>query len=172
MSNVLNEQKKQQVIALGRLGWSLRRIERRTGVRRETAATHLMAAGVPLRPPGGWGRHDPKPAIEVITDPASVQAPGTFVEDAAPAKPANGVTTDFGAEFDSAETGEPAPAAAPRQVPASPTAKSLSWGSRAAATPWPSGRIWWTPAVSQPDTEVSDASSGNFREAIHRKLAR
>jgi hypothetical protein len=27
MSNVLNEAKKQQVIALGRLGWPLRRIE-------------------------------------------------------------------------------------------------------------------------------------------------
>ena len=113
MSNVLNEEKKQQVIALGRLGWSLRRIERRTGVRRETAATYLKAAGVPLRSPGGWGRHDPKPAIEVVTDPASVQAPGTFVEDAAPAKPANEVTTDFGAEFDSAETGEPKPGRSP-----------------------------------------------------------
>jgi hypothetical protein len=63
----LNEEKKQQVIALGRLGWSLRRIEGRTGVRRETAATYLKAAGVPLRPPGGWGRHGPKPAIEVTT---------------------------------------------------------------------------------------------------------
>ena len=38
MSNVLNEEKKQQVIALGRLGWTLRRIEQETGVRRETAA--------------------------------------------------------------------------------------------------------------------------------------
>jgi hypothetical protein len=37
MSNVLSEEKQQQVIALGRLGWSLRRIERETGVRRETA---------------------------------------------------------------------------------------------------------------------------------------
>jgi hypothetical protein len=34
----LNEEKKQQVIALGRLGWSLRRIQKNTGVRRETAA--------------------------------------------------------------------------------------------------------------------------------------
>jgi hypothetical protein len=39
MSNVLSEEKKQQVIALGRLGWSLRRIRRATGTRRETAAT-------------------------------------------------------------------------------------------------------------------------------------
>jgi hypothetical protein len=38
MGNVLNEDKKQQVLALGRLGWSLRRIEQATGVRRETAS--------------------------------------------------------------------------------------------------------------------------------------
>jgi hypothetical protein len=42
----LNEEKKQQVIALGRLGWSLRRIQRAIGVRRETAATYLKAAGI------------------------------------------------------------------------------------------------------------------------------
>ncbi len=36
MSNVLDETKQQQVIGLGRLGWSLRRIEAATGVRRET----------------------------------------------------------------------------------------------------------------------------------------
>jgi hypothetical protein len=41
MSNVLNEAKKQQVIALGRLGWPLRRIEQETGVRRETAEASL-----------------------------------------------------------------------------------------------------------------------------------
>jgi hypothetical protein len=52
VSNVLNEQKKQQVIALGRLGWSLRRIQRATGVRRETAAGYLKAAGIAFRPPG------------------------------------------------------------------------------------------------------------------------
>ena len=44
MSNVLSEEAKQQVIALGRLGWSLRRIERSTGVRRETAGAYLKAA--------------------------------------------------------------------------------------------------------------------------------
>jgi len=41
----LNEEKKQQVIALGRLGWSLRRIEEATGVRRETASSYLKEAG-------------------------------------------------------------------------------------------------------------------------------
>ena len=87
MSNVLNEEKRQQVIALGRLGWSLRRIERTAHIRRETVGAYLRAAGIPVRSPGGWGRTTPpKPANEVITDPA-------------PAKPANEVITDFGAEL-------------------------------------------------------------------------
>ncbi len=69
VSNVLSEEKKQQVIALGRLDWSLRRIQAATGVRRETAAGYLRAAGIALRLPGGWGRRAPaKPAIEVTTD--------------------------------------------------------------------------------------------------------
>ena len=52
MSNVLSEEKKQQVIALGKLGWALRRIEQATGVRRETAGAYLKAAGIAVRPPG------------------------------------------------------------------------------------------------------------------------
>jgi hypothetical protein len=68
VSNVLSEQNKQQVIALGRLGWSLRRIQRATGVRRETAAAYLKAAGIAFRPPGKWGRAPAKPANAVITD--------------------------------------------------------------------------------------------------------
>ena len=68
MANVLNEEKKQQVLALGRLGWSLRRIQQATHVRRETASTYLKAAGIAVRPPSGWGRHEAKPANEVITD--------------------------------------------------------------------------------------------------------
>ena len=55
MSNVLSEEKKQQVLALGQLGWSLRRIERRTGVRRETAGAYLKAAGIAVRGRGRWG---------------------------------------------------------------------------------------------------------------------
>ena len=68
MSNVLSEAKRQQVIALGRLGWPLRRIEQETGVRRETASGYLKAAGVGVRPPGAWGRRAPaKPANQVTT---------------------------------------------------------------------------------------------------------
>src|SRR2546425_13134199 len=83
MSNVLNEEKKQQVIALGRLGWTLRRIQQATGVRRETAGAYLKAAGIAVRPPGGWGRRAPaKPANKLITDSEE-------------SKPANEVITDF-----------------------------------------------------------------------------
>ncbi len=63
MSNVLSDDKRQQIIALGRLGWSLRRIEQATGVRRETASAYLKAAGISVRRPGGWGRAA-KPAIQ------------------------------------------------------------------------------------------------------------
>src|SRR5215470_13910907 len=68
MSNILSEEKKQQVIALGKLGWSLRRIEEATGVRRETASAYLRTAGVVVCLPG-WGRRAPaKPAIQVTPD--------------------------------------------------------------------------------------------------------
>lgn len=70
MSNVLSEEKRQQVLALGRLRWTLRRIEETTGVRRETASAYLKAAGIAVRPPGRWGHPPPsKPAKEVSTDP-------------------------------------------------------------------------------------------------------
>ncbi len=100
VSNVLNEEKRQQVIALGRLGWSLRRIQRATGVRRETAAGYLKAAGVTVRPPGRWGRQPPpKPANEVITDSAPTGSATEAIPEPAPAKPANAVITDFGADL-------------------------------------------------------------------------
>jgi hypothetical protein len=72
MSNVLGDNKQQQVLALGRLGWSLRRIEQATTVRRETASAYLKAAGIPVRERGGRPRvWPPKPATtsEVSTDP-------------------------------------------------------------------------------------------------------
>jgi transposase len=79
VSNVLSAEKQQQVIALGQLGWSLRRIEKATGIRRETAAGYLKAAGIAVRPAGRWGRSPAKPAIQVTTDPG----------DSPPSKPAN-----------------------------------------------------------------------------------
>ncbi len=44
MANILGDDQKQQILALGRLGWPLRRIEQATGVRRETASAYLKAA--------------------------------------------------------------------------------------------------------------------------------
>src|SRR6266571_8294123 len=83
--NVLSEEKKQQVIALGRLGWSLRRIQQATRIRRETAAGYLKAAGIAVRPPGGWGRRPPaKPAIEVTTDFGAESAGAPAPESASP----------------------------------------------------------------------------------------
>jgi len=86
MSNALSEERKQQVIALGKLGWPLRRIEEATGLRRETASAYLKAAGVVVRLPRFWGKRVPaKPANEVTPDPDS--------------KPAKEVTPDFNAAF-------------------------------------------------------------------------
>jgi len=80
MSNVLSEEKKQQIIALGRLGWTLRHIQRATGVRRETAGDYLRAAGIEPRSPGRWGRQLPaKPANEVTPDPGPVSKPAIEV---------------------------------------------------------------------------------------------
>src|ERR1700730_11946981 len=127
MSNVLSEAKKQQVIALGRLGWPLRRIEQETGVRRETAGAYLKAAGIGVRPPGGWGRRPPaKPANEngVTTGsdaakPANTVNPNPNLENlstkgkakARTAKPANenAVTTGFGVELSDSEHESPQP---------------------------------------------------------------
>ncbi len=97
MGNILNDEKKQQVLALGRLGWPLRRIESATGVRRETASGYLKAAGIALRPPGGGGRNPP--AVAGQAEPG-MEAPrrGDSDRRSSLSKPANGVTTDFGAE--------------------------------------------------------------------------
>ena len=75
MTNILSDAKTQQVIALGRLGWTLRRIEQVTGVRRETASAYLKAAGLAVRPPGRWGHPPANPAKGVSTDSDLALAP-------------------------------------------------------------------------------------------------
>ena len=86
MSNVLAEEKRQQVLALGRLGWSLRRIEAATGVRRETASNYLKAAGVAVRGRGRPPTRAAKPAIspEVSTDSSPAAAAGSGTSEAPP----------------------------------------------------------------------------------------
>ena len=58
MGNVLSETKRQQVIALGQLGWSLRRIEQESGVRRETAGGYERTSTLLTsnRPVEDWGK--------------------------------------------------------------------------------------------------------------------
>jgi transposase len=111
MSNVLSEQTKQQVIALGQLGWSLRRIQQETGVRRETASLYLKAAGIAVAPPGRRRQQPAKPAIPVTTgsstppNPKINPNPNPNSETSSnrgktnPAKPAIEVTTGFGVEL-------------------------------------------------------------------------
>ncbi len=170
MANVLSDEKKQQVIALGRLGWTLRRIQRTTGVRRETAAGYLKTAGIPVRPPG-WGRRTTsKPAKEVITDfgagkpalgvstePAPQEANPGPPPDPDLAKPANGVTTDSGLpqppEEATAQSGRP------------PVANQVIPGPGADPAPGPG------PAM--PPTRSPSASACEpYREVIELGLVR
>jgi hypothetical protein len=128
MANVLSDEKQQQVLALGRFGWSLRWIQKATGVHRETASIYLKIAGIPVRPPGGLGRQPALPDL-VGSTPEAAGVPSTDAgrgaEPGRP-KPANEVTTDFGAgkvAFPASVAllpPEPASAASPRSGPQKP----------------------------------------------------
>jgi hypothetical protein len=99
MSHVLSKEKREQVIALGRLGWSLRRIEQATGVRRETAGDYLRVAGIALRRPGGWGRQCPsKAAIDPITHSAGGDSKAAIevISDLLASKPGCGPSSNVG----------------------------------------------------------------------------
>lgn len=87
MANVLSPEKQEQIRALGRLGWSLRRIEEATGVRRETVGRYLRWAGIRVRRPRGRTLEAAKAASEVSTDPAAASAPSS--------KAASEVSTDL-----------------------------------------------------------------------------
>jgi len=99
VSNVLSDEKKQQIIALGRLGWTTRRIERETGIRRETISTYLKEAGVELRPPRGRTLSKPaSPSGEVTPDSEAAETAadhsGIDTELSKPASPDDQVTPD------------------------------------------------------------------------------
>jgi len=79
MSNVLEPHKQQEVLALGRLGWTLTRIGRATGVHRVTVGEYLRAAGIPIRPRGRPGEGPPKPTISRKVSTDSVAKPATAV---------------------------------------------------------------------------------------------
>jgi transposase len=183
MANVLSDDKKQQVLALGRLGWSLRRIEEATGVRRETASIYLKIVGIPVRPTGGWGR---RPALPELVrsiaeagvvpsadptrgaDPDRSKPANASPSDRPVAKPAKEVTTDLGAEKVAfpASVGllppEPASAASPESAPPKPANKVTT---DPAAEP---------PSVSAlpPKRSPSASACEPYREIIEVALAR
>ena len=66
----MDQQKQQQILGLGRLGWPVRRIAAATAVDRVTIRGYLRAAGIPVRGRGRPGEGPAKPAIssEVSTD--------------------------------------------------------------------------------------------------------
>jgi hypothetical protein len=77
MAKILSDAKKQEVLALARLGWTLRRIEAATDVRRETAGIYVKAAGLTVRPPGRWGHPPAPPTRPGATDPAPPATEGS-----------------------------------------------------------------------------------------------
>jgi len=186
VSNVLSEQKKQQIIALGRLRWTLRRIERETGVRRETAAAYLKAAGVALRPPGGWGRRPPaepangvipdsdpaEPANEVTTDSDPAKPANEVITDSDPAKPANEVITD-------SDPAKPANEVITDSDPAEPVCGVITDFSPAEpvseVTTGSGGQLLNQPAAEQepgPQRSPSASACEAFREAIEVGLSK
>jgi transposase len=122
VSNVLSEEQKQQVIALGRLGWSLRRIERETRIRRETISSYLKEAGVALRPPRGR-RIRAKPASltsGVTPDSMSVKP----ASDVAEVTPDSGGGTAGGSEAKP----EPKPGCSPSASTCEPYQEAIEVG--------------------------------------------
>ncbi len=56
MADVLDREKQPQILAPGKLEWTLRRIEQ------ETVSRYLKKAGIEVRAPGRWGHGDSKAA--------------------------------------------------------------------------------------------------------------
>jgi transposase len=80
MVNYLKMQKRQQVIALLELGWTYRRIERETGVRRETISRYdRIRQATPAKVFPGWaGGNGPERAEEASPDPNAAKVfPGS-----------------------------------------------------------------------------------------------
>jgi hypothetical protein len=69
MANNLGDDRKHQILALGRLGSPLRRIEQATGIRRETASAYLKAAGIAIL-------RAPPPPAATKTGHSGVHRPG------------------------------------------------------------------------------------------------
>src|ERR1039457_3463500 len=154
MANVLNEEKKQQVLALGRLGWSLRRIQQTTRIRRETASAYLKAAGIAVRPPSGWGRRAPKPANEVITDTGAAKPAIPVIPD--PLDPNLNVNPNPNININLNPNANP-----------NPNPENLSTKGKAKATSKPANEV-----ITDSELVTSPSACEPYREAIDLGLSR
>src|SRR5579862_1022800 len=168
MANVLSDEKKQQVIALGRLGWTLRRIQGATGVRRETAAGYLKAAGIPVRAPGWERRAGSKPATTVTTDFGAERPCPRAAVDLVPPEPTPESTFEPGAS--NPVKGVTADA----ELPPSPEEAPAPWGQPLAAELMITGPDTEpAPASVAPPTRSPSASACEpYRELIELRLSR
>ena len=154
MGNVLEKAKQEQVIALGRLGWSLRRIEAATGVRRETPGGYLRSAGIMIGIPGGWRPKAPADAAPSVTTGSASSKPAneviTSFSQSRPAddsKLANELITGFLPEMRLPEQGGKRPSRAGEVY-----RELIELRCRGVATRWVSGRIW-SMSTGIPDRE-------------------
>lgn len=87
----MSQEKRKQKVALGRLGWPLRRLEAATSMRRETGDDYLPQAGIAMSPPGSW-------AASLLSEAAALVTAGPLsAEVASRSRPANSVTTGLAA---------------------------------------------------------------------------
>jgi transposase len=107
----LDNEKQEQIRALGRLGWTVSRIQHATGTRRETVSAYLKAAGIAVRGRGRPSESKSKPAI-----------PGEVSTDSGGAKPATRAELSTDLAFLRAATIEPVSTdSAPSPSPLSPS---------------------------------------------------
>jgi len=165
VSNVLKPENREQIKALGRLGWSLRRIQKETGIRRETISSYLKEAGIEMRPPRA--RHLPsKPASHpqrVITDSGgendTVETRNPDSNPSKPASPAGAVITD------SSDIQESSAAPQPTRSPSSSTCEPFRDVIELGLSRGRNAKAIWQDLV---DTYDFAASYQSVRRFIHQ----
>jgi len=169
VSNVLKPENREQIKALGRLGWSLRRIQKETGIRRETISSYLKEAGIELRPPRA--RHLPsKPASHpqrVITDSGgendTIETRNPDSNPSKPASPAGAVITD------SSDIQESSAAPQPTRSPSSSTCEPFRDVIELGLSRGRNAKAIWQDLV---DTYDFAASYQSVRRFIHQTRGR
>jgi transposase len=177
----LSNDKKQQVLALGRLGWTLRDIEEAVDVRRETASRYLKAAGVAVRAPRTRRRPPPLEQTRAFTgsapdDGSKPASPGVGVstdsvtaDETTPTSPAIGMSTDLAAEGGSKpaspEVGvstDSEPAVTPSRAPAASACEPYRDLIEAALRIGRNAKAIWQDLVSQHGFGAGYASVKRF----------